>query len=353
MSDKQWQDYLRIRALQADARGPGGQILPATRPHQPEYERLTAMATAPKQEQIMQLAQAIRQMGMPDPLPEHESYGWDWRPGGRNIAGEKPDPLPEHESYGRQTQEWPQQLQPYGPGKGTAIMGPPPGGYTPMQYVEANTVENERKWQRRNTPGYDSEGNPLNQNVNLRPAGPLTSTTEEQWQQQLQPYRQEELLPYGPQVGGNVSTRPIESQYLNFARQQKGWNPAWNDYLPQLLRKLHNPDVNPTEGYAVSPSLGGHMRGIPQELWSQIAEFAKTIPDMSSREWQGPDKVPDKVPGGTPQNPYAGTQTGQSPSVLSDLARKNAIRRQVLAKLMGRPTGANSLMDLLGQQQPY
>jgi len=346
-----------------------------------------------------------------------------------------------------------------------------------MQYVEANTVENERKWQRRNTPGYDSEGNPLNQNVNLRPSGPLTSTTEEQWQQQLQPYGRGVQGPATPPTWSNgqdpgwtPGTKPgqggrpqgsSESRYLDFARQQKGWNPAWDDYLPQLLRKLQNPDVNPTEGYMIAighqPGVntgGGRRVGIPQELWSQIAEFAKTIPGMSSREWQGPYKQP----GGTPQNPYAGTQygsgqlssisqelpriedlpgwkdlvpaqqrllkdagawdldpaklkrffsrgggnpwtgvsigpngeptydpnfqpyyppagidevhsqtlprsqrtaftqpteSGQSPSVLSDLARKNAIRRQVLAKLMGRPTGANSLMDLLGQQQPY
>ena len=217
-------------------------------------------------------------------------YGRGWSPG---------DSPPSPKAYDMDKKQWLYGDDPIQPA--TRPEGP----------YEANTVENERKWR----------------------------------ESQFSPVRQPGW----------------ENRYLDFARKQEGWNPEWDDYLPQLLRYLQKPDVDPRESYHTSPVTdpGGATTapvkmGIPRELWGQITEFGKTIPGINSREWQR-----SEFGGRTPQlTPYqqvpGGTEAGgQSPSVLSDLARKNAIRRQVLARLMGRPTGASSLMELMGQQQPY
>uniref|UniRef100_A0A6M3XBP9 Uncharacterized protein n=1 Tax=viral metagenome TaxID=1070528 RepID=A0A6M3XBP9_9ZZZZ len=257
------------------------------------------MATDPKQEQIMKFAEAIRQMGMPN--TQDQSRKW--------LAGTD-NPAPDDSMTAYAGNRWP------------------------------------------SDPRFPGGGGPEGPHIDPYTRPPITAT-EEQWQRQLQPYR--------PQV---------EEQYLDFASQQKGWNPVWNDYLPQLLRFLQNPNIDPTEGYfpGGSPSTfpGGpdnnRMPGIPKELWGQIGEFAKTIPGMKDFRPQNSGRVI----GGTTQNPYAGTQygdpgtaftqpteSGRSTSVLSNLARKNAMQRQILARMMGRPTGANSLMELMGQQQLY
>ena len=245
-------------------------------------------------------------------------YGRGWSPG---------DSPPSPKAYDMDKKQWLYGDDPIQPA--TRPEGP----------YEANTVENERKWR----------------------------------ESQFSPVRQPGW----------------ENRYLDFARKQEGWNPEWDDYLPQLLRYLQKPDVDPRESYHTSPVTdpGGATTapvkmGIPRELWGQITEFGKTIPGINSREWQRsefggrtPQLTPyQQVPGGVEMSPpdpvppeirrnmqpYRqeelqpyGQAGGQSPSVLSDLARKNAIRRQVLARLMGRPTGASSLMELMGQQQPY
>ena len=344
------------------------------------------MATDPRQEQIMQLAQVIRQMGMPNPNT-----------------------------------------------RTTDIMGPPPGGYQ-QTFLERPSDMPDDLWNK-----YLARISATNQTVNLRPSGPLTSTTEEQWQQQLQPYgpgvqgpaspptwsngqdpgwapgtkpgqggRPQQLQPYGPQVGGNVSTQygrqgyteddyfqmaeryrtdPAYkkqmdvSDYLRNAKQQEGWKSEWDAYVPTITGFLEGKIKDPRNPFEEGWQTKLRVRpiAIPEAVWNEMSNFQNKIGGIGQYRQQNPfdpysqpftmytglEPSPytpgtQKFPGGTPQNPYAGTQTGgqygqggQSPSVLSDLARKNAIRRQVLAKLMGRPTGANSLMDLLGQQQPY
>ena len=132
------------------------------------------MATDPRQEQIMQLAQVIRQMGMPNPNT-----------------------------------------------RTTDIMGPPPGGYQ-QTFLERPSDMPDDLWNK-----YLARISATNQTVNLRPSGPLTSTTEEQWQQQLQPY--------GPQVGGNVSTQYgrqgyTEDDYFQMAERYRT-DPAYKKQM--------------------------------------------------------------------------------------------------------------------------
>ena len=139
--------------------------------------------------------------------------------------------------------------------------------------------------------------------------------------------------------------------------------------LAQAIRQMGmpNPNSRTTDiltqgrvmgGTAMNPYAGTQTGRAPTNLLDIIAMAeagGQTQLQPSGRGVRGPNSPRTWTPPGPIQQeellPYG--QGGQSPSVLSDLARKNAMRRQVLAKLMGRPTGANSLMELMGQQQPY
>ena len=65
-------------------------------------------------------------------------------------------------------------------------------------------------------------------------------------------------------------------QYINSLRQQEGWDPDWDRYIPRLLYKMKNPEDTMTENIP-SPDGRGAIPGIPAVDIAAIEEFANRV----------------------------------------------------------------------------
>uniref|UniRef100_A0A6M3X8M1 Uncharacterized protein n=2 Tax=viral metagenome TaxID=1070528 RepID=A0A6M3X8M1_9ZZZZ len=99
----------------------------------------------------------------------------------------------------------------------------------------------------------------------------------------------------------NNTDSTLERRYLDFASQQQNWNPEWNKYKDQLVKKLQNPDLDVTAGEG----------GIPQQEWQKMADFATTIPGMRSGEWGGQPATGGGLANPDPGQPSTGSANSQ------------------------------------------
>jgi hypothetical protein len=105
---------------------------------------------------------------------------------------------------------------------------------------------------------------------------------------------EDNIIPGGPGMRGPGGMGPgadRESQYLQYARSQEGWNSEWDMYLPRLMHKLQNPDDNLSENI-MGPGGRGAMAGIPQEIIGQISQFVEGIEPMSGNWGYNPSGGP-------------------------------------------------------------
>jgi len=99
--------------------------------------------------------------------------------------------------------------------------------------------------------------------------------------------------PGGPTPPAPIGRLPIEAQYLNYAKRQKGWNPEWDRYSSILHDYLRGDRKDVTEPQLPDPDMTQYgppkSRGpshIPQADWAQMTEFAKGLKPMSGDEWR-------------------------------------------------------------------
>lgn len=135
-----------------------------------------------------------------------------------------------------------------------------------------------------------------------------------------------------------------EAQYFNYLRSQEGWNPEWDDYYSQILHKLRDPDYNMSENIMRPGGLG--MSGVPQEIIAQLSEFYGGVEPMSG-EWGYQDPGATTQPGEYVDPGYGYVDPGadyyqnqmnilKEQGNLQELANRNAIKRQILARMMNK-----------------
>lgn len=182
-----------------------------------------------------------------------------------------------------------------------------------------------------------------------------------------------------------IKRPPIEARYIKYLQGLKGWNPEWNRYEDILQAYLKDPSLDVRIGLDTPGGGPGWVEGIPQDIWSDIGEWYERGIKQGKMDGGGPGIMPKGAwqrwdmafpPGRTPWldptrpkieenvyglggrpspgqevappwlQKYMDQQEGQirQQGVLQDLANKNAMRRQVLARMMNRPRGMSSLM---------
>lgn len=184
--------------------------------------------------------------------------------------------------------------------------------------------------------------------------------------------------------GGGVRMAP-ESEYMNYLSRQKGWNPEWDQYNAQLERFLKDPSVDVSKSFSNNyqgPGAGAYQfPGIPQDVWADIGKWYEQSLKwgqmdggpggaMNFEAWKKrTNAFPNGVQGGGDMPPwllaymqrqniprneqgdilYGGSQNqGQGEwynqqkdlmnqqGSLQNLANKNAIRRQILSRMMNK-----------------
>jgi len=154
-----------------------------------------------------------------------------------------------------------------------------PGGDTDYQKINPETGEWESMgfagW---GSPWTDSKGRPLPGIPEWNPPGRPPDGLE---------------FPHLYEPPAPIGRLPIEAQYLNYAKRQKGWNPEWDRYSSILHDYLRGDRKDVTEPQLPDPDMTQYgppkSRGpshIPQADWAQMTEFAKGLKPMSGDEWR-------------------------------------------------------------------
>ena len=146
-----------------------------------------------------------------------------------------------------------------------------------------------------------------------------------------------------PPKGGVEIARGKEAQYANYLRSQEGWNPEWDRYAQQIMRKLQDPNYNMADN-SFGPN--GPMSAVPQEIIAQLSEFYGGVEPMSG-EWGYQDPGATTQPGEYVDPGYGYVDPGadyyqnqmnilKEQGNLQELANRNAIKRQILARMMNK-----------------